>query len=133
MEIKSSAFEANEPIPKQYSREGRDVSPPLEWTDPPDGTMELALIVDDPDAPRPKPWVHWVLYKIPATERGVAEGQDAGGIEGPNDFGESGWGGPLPPPGHGVHHYRFRLYALSKPLVVDAGATKDELRSAMKG
>lgn len=131
--LESPAFGADQPIPRQYTGEGRDVSPPLAWNGAPPGTRELALIVDDPDAPREKPWVHWVLYKVPATARSVAEGGNAGALEGQNDFGRPGWGGPMPPPGHGVHHYHFKLYALDQPLEIEPGATVDQLLAAMQG
>jgi Raf kinase inhibitor-like YbhB/YbcL family protein len=131
--LESSAFRADGPIPKQYTGEGRDISPPLAWSGAPPATRELALIVDDPDAPRERPWVHWVLYRIPAGASAIAEGGNAGALEGPNDFGRSGWGGPMPPLGHGVHHYHFKLYALDRPLGLGAGAAKDQVLAAMQG
>ncbi len=141
LSVSSSAFAAGGRIPEIYAHapEGRNVSPALSWTGVPPGARELALIVDDPDAPRPEPWVHWVLYGIPVSAGGLSEGASSGpGLppgaqEGDNDFGERGWGGPLPPPGHGTHHYRFKLYALDTELDLQAGATKDELLRAMKG
>jgi len=131
-QLRSSAFSSWSRIPVAYTGEGRDVSPPLAWQDSPAATAEFALIVDDPDAPRPKPWVHWILYKIPAKVRALSEGDNVGALEGPNDFGRSGWGGPMPPPGHGMHHYHFKLYALSAPLELGPNATKEELVAAMR-
>lgn len=131
--LASSAFTPGGQIPTKYTGEGEDVSPPLAWSGAPDGTMELALICDDPDAPRPEPWVHWVLYAIPAGTDSLAEGGTGVGLEGKTSWGATGYGGPMPPPGHGTHHYRFRLYALGQTLALEAGATKDELLSAMKG
>ncbi len=132
MQIRSSAFDAGSRIPRRHTGEGEDTSPALDWSGAPEGTRELALICDDPDAPTPKPWVHWVLYKIPADLTSLAEGDSGGGLKGRNDFGRTGHGGPLPPPGHGVHHYRFKIYALNQELSLQAGATKEELLEAMQ-
>lgn len=129
--IRSSAFGPGQPIPKQYTGEGADLSPPLTWTGVPDSAKELALICDDPDAPTPQPWVHWVLYKLPGDCEGLEEDSNGGGAEGQNDFGNRGYGGPMPPPGHGVHHYHFKLYALDAPLGLDPGATKAAVEEAM--
>lgn len=142
--LSSRAFGAADRIPQvhAYAPEGDNVSPPLAWSGVPAGTKELALIVDDPDAPRPQPWVHWVLYAIPAgvTELPPDASQGTGRIteprgivEGKNDFGDLGWGGPLPPEGHGTHHYHFKLYALDGALDVGEGASKSDLLQAMKG
>lgn len=139
--VESTAFAAGDPIPRRFTGDGEDVSPPLRWSGLPEGTRELALIVDDPDAPRAEPWVHWLIYKIPATEQGLAEGVGAaagpplpsGTLEGRNDFGATGYGGPAPPRGHGTHHYHFRVYALDAPLEVGAGLEKPALLRAMEG
>lgn len=139
--LSSSAFKHNEPIPRKYTGEGADVSPPLSWSGLPAGTKELALIMDDPDAPRPEPWVHWVIYKLPPTLSGLPEGlpktptlsDPPGTMQGRNTWPKIGYNGPMPPPGHGVHHYHFRLYALDTALDVQPGLTKDELLAKMKG
>lgn len=132
--LSSSAFEPGARIPKKCTGEGVDVSPALSWNGVPEGTVEFALICDDPDAPRKEPWVHWVLYKIPADCTSFSEGSVNGAIEGKNDFGRNGYGGPMPPPGHGVHHYHFKLYALDQPLALTKpGATKAEVLKAMQG
>jgi len=143
MAIKSKAFSDGQEIPKPYTGDGRDVSPPLTWSDLPPGTKELALICDDPDAPTPQPWVHWVIYKIPADAMGLAEGipqqeklaQPAGALQGKNSWssGNIGYRGPAPPKGHGVHHYHFKLYALDAPLNVQPGPDKEKLIKAMQG
>ena len=99
------------------------------------------MIVDDPDAPTAQPWVHWVIYKIAPEVEGLAEGipadaelsSPAGALQGKNTAGEIGYHGPMPPPGHGVHHYHFKLYALDKQLDLKAGANKQELLAAMEG
>ncbi len=132
MELTSAAFEGQAPIPRKYSREGDDVSPPLEWSGVPDGVQAFALLCEDPDAPRPEPWVHWVVANIPADARELLEGE-AKGVEGQNDFGEASYGGPLPPPGHGTHHYHFTLYALDQPLDVPEGIPKQKLEHALSG
>jgi Raf kinase inhibitor-like YbhB/YbcL family protein len=133
VQISSDAFEPGGAIPKKHAGEGQDISPPLSWSGLPEGTKEIALICDDPDAPRPDPWVHWVVYKIPADRRGVPEGSTQGALEGTNDFDRMGYGGPMPPIGHGVHHYRFRIYALDTELKTTAGLSKDQLLEAIEG
>ncbi len=133
IEVSSPAFEPGGPIPRKHTGEGQDVSPALNWSGLPEGTREIALICDDPDAPRPEPWVHWVVYKIPADRTGLSEGGAQGTLEGRNDFGWTGYGGPMPPKGHGVHHYHFKVYALDIDLEAAAGLTKDQLLEAMEG
>jgi Raf kinase inhibitor-like YbhB/YbcL family protein len=135
-EIKSSAFEPGQPIPKKYTCEGSDVSVSLAWTDPPAGTKSLALIADDPDAPMGT-WVHWVAYDLPPEARGLPEGvpkqetlQD-GTRQGLNDFRRVGYGGPCPPPGK-PHRYFFKLYALDKKLGLPPRSTKSRVLDAMK-
>jgi Raf kinase inhibitor-like YbhB/YbcL family protein len=133
LEVRSNAFAPNGPIPRKYTKEGEDVSPALQWGEPPPGTREFALINDDPDAPRDHPWVHWVAYEIPAEARGLPEGAKTGYTAGTNDFGDPGYGGPMPPAGHGVHHYHFKLYALDAPLGAAPGIKKGELLRLMEG
>ena len=137
--IQSQAFDAGSRIPKEYTAEGADISPPLAWTGAPAGTKEFALIADDPDAPRPEPWVHWVVYKIPASQTDFKadipnnEKLEAGILQGVNTNGDTGYGGPLPPRGHGPHHYHFKLYALNASIDLAPGATKEDLLRAMQG
>jgi Raf kinase inhibitor-like YbhB/YbcL family protein len=138
--VTSKAFEAGQPIPKKYTGDGEDVSPPLEWTKLPDGTKELALICDDPDAPVGI-WTHWVLFKIPAETTGLPEGiprektlkTPAGALQGVNSWGGGniGYRGPAPPAGK-VHHYHFKLYALDAPVTLPAGTDKAALLNAIK-
>jgi Raf kinase inhibitor-like YbhB/YbcL family protein len=136
LELTSTAFREGEPIPKQYTGDGRNVSPPLTWQDPPAGTRSLALICEDPDAPRGT-FTHWVIFNLPAESRELAEGIPAeatlpnGTTQGVNDFGQTGYGGPKPPPGK-PHRYIFTLYALDRPLDVRPGATRAQLLAAMK-
>jgi Raf kinase inhibitor-like YbhB/YbcL family protein len=131
--VSSPAFEAGDAIPKRHTGEGQDVSPALRWTGLPEGTREIALICDDPDAPTPRPFVHWVVYKIPADREGLPEGDTQGALEGTNDFGRTGYGGPMPPRGHGIHRYHFKVYALDAELEGDAGSTRDRLLDAIEG
>lgn len=144
IEIASTAFAEGKPIPKKYTGEGADVSPPLSWDTLPEGTKALALICDDPDAPTPQPWVHWVIYNIPANAKGLPEGvaKDAelkeppGAMQGKNSWptGQTiGYRGPMPPPGHGTHHYHFKLYALDGPLSIGPGVDKKTLLEKMAG
>jgi Raf kinase inhibitor-like YbhB/YbcL family protein len=136
-ELRSSAFRQNQAIPKKYTCDSSDVSVPLNWNDPAQGTKSFGLIADDPDAPRGT-WVHWVLFDLPSDARELAEGipaketLDDGAKQGKNDFGKIGYGGPCPPPGP-VHHYQFKLYALDKMAGLRPGATKQQLLDAMKG
>jgi Raf kinase inhibitor-like YbhB/YbcL family protein len=138
--IQSSAFEDGAEIPKQYTGLGADKSPPLTWSEPPDGTRSLALVVEDPDAPDPaapkRVFTHWVLYNVPVEAGGLKEGLDPntlpeGARSGLNDFERVGWNGPKPPIGR--HRYFFKLYALDQELPALEPATKRELENAMKG
>ncbi|MHC4135841.1 MAG: YbhB/YbcL family Raf kinase inhibitor-like protein [Planctomycetota bacterium] len=133
--VRSNAFASGTRIPKRhaYEGEGENVSPALSWSGVPRKTRELALLCDDPDAPVEEPWVHWVLYRIPPAATGIPEGATAGGTAGKNSWGETAWGGPMPPKGHGTHHYYFKVFALAVPLQLEAGATKQELLAAMQG
>jgi Raf kinase inhibitor-like YbhB/YbcL family protein len=130
MNLTSAAFEAGGNIPTKFTGEGPDVSPELSWSDVPEGTRSFALICHDPDAPLVKPgsygFVHWVLYGIPGSLDGLPEGVDDY-LQGVNDFGNSGYGGPMPPEGHGTHHYFFWLLALDAPVELPAGLTMWEL------
>jgi Raf kinase inhibitor-like YbhB/YbcL family protein len=129
--VESSAFENAQAIPSRHSCEGGDVSPPLRWTNVPEGTRSLVLIVDDPDAPGGV-FTHWLAWGLDPTVEGLGEGEPAP-CEGRNDFGTSGYRGPCPPPGHGRHRYVFRLYALDTGVELGAGAPKVELEQAIEG
>jgi Raf kinase inhibitor-like YbhB/YbcL family protein len=137
IELSSPAFTESQTIPKQYTADGKDVSPPLRWKNSPEGTKSFALICDDPDAPRGD-WVHWVLFNLPADQKELEEGAPAredlpsGGKQGKNDFRKVGYGGPSPPAGK-PHRYFFTLYALDAPLDLAAGVSKSQLVAAMKG
>jgi len=131
--VNSTAFDFGRPIPAKYTGEGADVSPPLAWSGIPAAAKELALICDDPDAPTPEPWVHWVLYKLPATLSGLKEGERGVGLEGKTDNDKPGYGGPMPPKGDGVHHYHFTLYALDQALQAGPGISKSGILALMQG
>ena len=135
--ITSSVFSGGGTIPKKYTCDGQDVSPPLTWSGAPASTQSLALIADDPDAPVGT-WVHWVLYDLPANTKELAENVakqeqlPSGARQGRNDFRKLGYGGPCPPPGK-PHRYYFKLYALDKKVDLKPGATKADVESAMQG
>lgn len=138
MTLSSSAFSHNGPIPKKYTCDGEDISPPLAWADAPAATKSLALIVDDPDAPDPAApkmtWVHWVLYNIPVTTTGLTEAVKtlaSGTLPGLNDWERTGYGGPCPPIGR--HRYFHKLYALDAALPDLGKPTKAELEKSMQG
>lgn len=136
-ELSSSAFKDESSIPKRYTCDGQDVSPPLSWGGPPGGTKTFCLICDDPDAPAGT-WAHWVIYDIPSGTRGLPEDVPKerrlknGSKQGTNDFGRIGYGGPCPPRG-GPHRYFFKLYALDTVLDLPRGETKSDLETAMEG
>ena len=135
--LSSTVFKEEELIPVKYTCDGQDISPPLNWDAPPQGTQSFALIVDDPDAPGGV-FTHWVIFNIPAGSRESPEAVPAqeqlpnGARQGKNDFGKIGYGGPCPPPGD-PHRYRFTLYALDQPLGLKAGASKKQVLNAMEG
>jgi len=137
VQVTSSAFKEGGSIPSKYTCDGQNVSPTLSWNTIPDGTKSIALIADDPDAPRGT-WVHWVLYGLPPSLRELPEHVPAsesilgnGGRQGMTDFGKIGYGGPCPP--SGTHRYYFKVYALDSDLHPNPGLTKAQLLKAMEG
>lgn len=129
--ITSPAFAGGGTIPAKYTCDGADVSPPLAIGAVPPGTVSLALIMDDPDAPMGT-WVHWVVWNIPAQTREIPENSvPAGASQGRNDWKRNSYGGPCPP--SGTHRYFFKLYALDAPLNIGSSATKADLVRAMQG
>lgn len=127
--LTSPAFKNGESIPSKYTCDGEDLSPPLAWTDPPQGTASFALLVDDPDAPVGD-WVHWLLYNIPSDAHEIPESGSVG-ISGINSWPKPGYGGPCPP--NGTHRYFFKLYALDTMLTLSEGAKKADLLKAIEG
>lgn len=146
IKVTSPAMKQGATVAKDYTGDGRDVSPPIQWSDVPKGTVELALICDDPDAPTKEPWVHWIVYNIPPTMTGLPEGVPAeaeitdkekhknlvGLRQGLTGWRKPGYRGPAPPPGKD-HHYHFKVYALDAKLNLKPGLPKDKLLEAMEG
>jgi Raf kinase inhibitor-like YbhB/YbcL family protein len=148
--VTSTAFKNGDALPIEYTADGRNISPPLQWAGAPATTREFALILDDPDATTPLPFVHWVIYKIPANATGLPEALPMGGavkapgmetaIQGATGFAmyarggglQPGYRGPAPPTGK-PHHYTFHVFALNAPLEAKDGMTRDDLLKAMDG
>lgn len=130
MELTSTAFEHNDPIPEKYSCDGEDISPPLSISGIPDGTRGFALIMDDPDAPAGT-WDHWIEFNIPPSTVTVSEDAGLLGTPGTNSWGRTGYGGPCPP--GGTHRYFFKLYALDTALNLPEGSSKQDVEAAMAG
>lgn len=135
LSLTSSAFQNHGEIPKQYTGEGADVSPPLSWSNIPDGTRSFALFCHDPDAPLVTSgaygFVHWLLYNIPSSVTALEE-DDQRFTKGATDFGANAYGGPMPPEGHGVHHYFFWILALDAELNLAPGLTLEGLLKAIE-
>ena len=135
--LTSSAFVHGDTIPKQFTCDGTDISPALEWSGAPANTKSFSLVADDPDAPVGT-WVHWVLYDLPPETKQLGEGVSkdeqlpSGAHQGRNDFRRIGYGGPCPPPG-AAHRYFFKLYALDAKLNLKSGASKADVEKAMSG
>lgn len=134
LQIESPAFDDGDTIPRKYAAVGENISPPLKFSNLPPGTRELALIVDDPDAPHTNAFTHWVLYKIPSSMTEIPEAFESSAIvQGRNDAQTNAYFGPKPPPGHGPHHYHFRLYALDREIQRQPHHSKQSLLVAMSG
>jgi len=132
-ELRSAAFRDGEALDPSFTADEEDsVAPPLEWSAPPAGTQELVLVVEDPDAPTPDPFCHWLVWRLPAQKGQLLEGETPPRV-GKNSFGNSEWLLPDPPTGHGPHDYVFQLFALDLPLVLMPGATRGDLIEAMEG
>lgn len=136
MQLTSPAFPEGGVIPRQYTCDGKDVSPPLTWSGVPPGAKSLALLFDDPDAPSGD-WVHWVVFDLSPSRidlpEGVPPSEEIAGIgrQGRNDFKKIGWGGPCPP--RGTHRYVFTLYALDRTLELGRSVTKADVLAAIRG
>ena len=125
LKVKSPAFPHHKRIPDKHTGDGEDVSPALEWSGVPDGTKAFAVVVHDPDAPLVDGFTHWVAYGIPGDASGLEEGASV--TNGQNSFGNAGYSGPAPPPGHGPHHYYFWVYALDQDLELPPGLDRRSL------
>ena len=137
MRLISESFTHGGEIPGKFTCDGRNISPALSWTGAPRHTEVFALVVNDIDAPKPGGFTHWVLYNIPSDvhqldeDVAASESSPSFGTQGRNDSGTTGYVGPCPPAGR--HHYFFHLYALRRKLYLDAGATRDQVLSAVEG
>lgn len=137
MEIRTDAFEAGGIIPREYTCDGANVSPALHWSGVPQEAVSLTLLCEDPDAPSGT-WSHWVLLNLPPDHQDLPRGVslaarlESGGLQGKNDFGKLGYGGPCPPRGT-THRYFFRLFALDSMLDLGPGATRQQVRAKMQG
>lgn len=141
--VTSPTLKAGETIPAIYTADGKNISPPLQWAGAPASTKEFAVICDDPDVPMPQPFVHWVIYKIPGTAKGLPENvpfdpalpmpaEIAGAVQGLSGFKRTIYRGPAPPPGK-PHHYHFKVYAIDAVLDLEPGLMKADLLEAIKG
>ncbi len=141
--VESPAMQTGVTMPRYYSPDGRNVSPPLAWRGLPEGTRQLAVLCQDHGAGRPPPWVHWVIYNIPSSATGLPEGIPfdpsepvpeaiAGATQGNNSWGLPMYRGPAPP-GTSVHHYHFAVFALDSELDLPPGLTRNELLDAIEG
>lgn len=131
-ELKSAAFQDGQELDPSFTADEEDaVAPPLEWSAPPAGTQELVLVVEDPDAPAPEPFCHWLVWGLPGQKGQLLEGEVPPRV-GKNSYGNSEWLLPDPPLGHGAHDYVFQLFALDLPLVQMPGADRGEIVEAMK-
>jgi Raf kinase inhibitor-like YbhB/YbcL family protein len=135
MQLTSTAFKNEETVPKKYTADGENISPPLSWSGAPEGTKSFAIICDDPDAPRGT-WTHWLMYNLPPDTHELSaatpttETSSNGARQGKNDFGKIGYGGPAPPKGK-PHRYFFKVYAVDTMLELPAGVTREQLEKAL--
>lgn len=138
MKVESPVFQEGDPIPKRYTCDGLDISPPIRWSNFPEGTKSFVLIMDDPDAPIGT-FTHWIIYDIPPQvselDEGIPKVEEISLVkQGINDFGYVGYGGPCPPKGHGHHRYYFRVYALDiESLGLSPRATRKQVEERMRG
>jgi Raf kinase inhibitor-like YbhB/YbcL family protein len=145
MRLTSPDFKDQETIPARYTGEGEDISPPLEWSDVPEGCQSFVLLCQDPDAPTKPggehPYVHWLIYNISPATTSLPAGLPKQAsfdlpviaTQGRNSFGQLGYGGPMPPIGHGLHHYEFTLYALSENFRMASGMRRDAILAIIQG
>lgn len=140
--VTSDAFTDGGALPRRYAKEGDNVSPPLRFANLPPGTREVVVLCEDPDAPMPHPYLHWLAYRIePGTTElpeGITQGAEVAepmphARQAKNANGHLGYDGPAPPPGHGVHHYHFQVFALGRPLEVSASPSREEIVDGMRG
>jgi hypothetical protein len=133
LRLSSDAFANGEPIPIRYTADGGGAEPPLRWSGVPQGARSLALVVEDPDAPTPRPFVHWLVYAIPPSAKSIDAARSGGAREGRNSMLTSGWVGCAPPKGDLAHRYFFQLFAVARDLDLRPGAGRSALLRAMSG
>jgi len=126
LRLRSPGFQGHKSIPQRHAGDGEDVAPALEWSGVPEGTKAFAIVVHDPDAPLVDGFTHWVAYGISADATSLPEG-GGDATAGVNSFGNHGYNGPAPPPGHGPHHYYFWIYALDDDPELEPGLDRREL------
>jgi Raf kinase inhibitor-like YbhB/YbcL family protein len=131
--VASSAFAPNAPLPRACTSDGEGSPPPLAWANAPAETRSFVVVCEDPDAPLPDPFVHWIAYGIPAAARGIDAQSVTDWTQGKNTKLSIGFTPAAPPPGHGLHHYHFQVFALDEALDLDAGAGRGELLDRMQG
>ncbi len=139
--VSSPAFKDGQPIPEEYSAYGKGKSIPLSWSNLPAGTHSVAVVIDDPDAKTPRPFVHWLIYNIPADTKSLDAGlptnptlsRPHGALQGTTSTRSVGYFGPRPPKGDPPHHYHIKVFALDQELKLDAGADEPALTKAMEG
>lgn len=132
LDVESAAFDDGDPVPVRFTCDGEDASPPLSWSGVPGNAAEIAILVDDPDAPGGT-FVHWMLYGLPIGETRVREGEvPAGALQGTNDADVEGYSGPCPPPDDDPHRYRFAVIALGGPSELDAGAPPEAFHEMLE-
>jgi Raf kinase inhibitor-like YbhB/YbcL family protein len=132
LDVTSPAFTDGGMLPLAYTADGASGAPRIEWSNLPPGTKSIAVVLEDPDAPYGRPFVHWLVYDLPPTENAL-DGPPAYGREGKNSMLEIGYKAAAPPAGHGLHHYHFQVFALSTALGLDDGAGRSALLEAMQG
>lgn len=141
--VQSPTMQTGQMMPRDYAPDGRNLSPPITWDNLPEGTRQIAVICQDHGAGNPPPWVHWIIYNIPGTARGLPEGipfdagvpmppQVTGAVQGNNGWGLSMYRGPAPPVGN-LHHYHFVVYALDEELNLPPDLNREELLEAIEG
>lgn len=133
LDVTSDWFADGAPLPARCTADGEGLPPPLAWSEPPPRTREFALVCEDPDAPKFEPFVHWLVYSLPADARSLDVRSAQSAHQGQNSSHELGFTPAAPPPGHGTHHYHFELFALDEPLALEDGADKAALLEAMEG
>jgi len=129
LDVTSPSFTDGGSLPRELTADGAGVPPRITWANPPEGTRSFVLIAEDPDAPAPKPFVHWLVYGIPATSSSISGPQP---LEGKNTMRKEGFTPAAPPAGHGIHQYHFQLFALDTPIDLERGAGRGELLERMR-